>query len=110
MSAPTHLLLLLQPHSAWLNPRKREKRGEKKRDHSPSTSRHDPRENTSKSVKPSGKGYEETILNAILAQQGAAVTDFSLLLSPILYDVPQSGRREPAFKGAFHVKSMQFIM
>lgn len=38
---------------------------QRKLEHSPSTSRQDPRENTSKSEKPSGKGYDETILEPI---------------------------------------------
>lgn len=76
---------------------------------SPSTSRHDPRENTSNSVKPSGSGYDETILKPMRAKSAAANT---LRAPPIpVNDAPSTtSDRSPLFKGTFHVKSIHFIM
>lgn len=80
---------------------------QRKLEHSPSTSRQDPRENMSKSEKPSGKGYVETILEPIQLNAQLSQTSHSADPSRLCLG---DGRKESAFKGVFHVKTVHFIM
>lgn len=71
---------------------------QRKLEHSPSTSRQDPRENMSKSEKPSGKGYDETILEPIQLKRAAV----RLFTPPILHDCASvMDGRSPLLKGYF---------
>lgn len=86
---------------------------------SPSTIRHDPREKTSNSEKPSGKGYDETILGADLStayhthkSQNARTPTHTLASSPsdCLRGASALIGGRWLFKGPFHVKSTPSIM